>query len=304
MRSEAGSETIALLGLGLMGRPMARTLLRAGYQVRGWNRSPLAPELLDGIPCCADLAEAAAADMLVLMLADSAAVDEVLVRVEPQLRPGQLVVDMGSSNPLRSQAHAARLTARGIGWVDAPVSGGPEGAAGGSLAIMAGGSAADVERARPVLEALGRPVRVGGPGAGHTAKVINQLIVGLTIETVAEALLLAEASGLDLALLRQALAGGFADSKILQIHGARMATRRYLPGGRATTQLKDLRLAQALAVTTGLRLPHLADTLARYERLVARGDGALDHSALYKLLIEEQDVTGHAPAEDAAQRRA
>lgn len=295
---------IAILGLGLMGRPMARTLLRAGYQVRGWNRSPLAADLIADIPCCTSLAEAAAADLCLLMLADADAVAEVLAALEVWLRPGQLVVDLGSSDPLRSQDHAARLAARGIGWVDAPVSGGPEGAASGSLAIMAGGTAADVERARPVLEALGRLVRVGGPGSGHTAKVINQLIVGLTIEAVAEALVLAEASGIDPALLRQALAGGFADSKILQIHGARMAARSYLPGGRVTTQLKDLRLAQALATSAGLRLPQLADTLARYERLVAHGDGALDHSALHKLLLEEQDATGHAPAEDAAQRGA
>lgn len=295
---------IAILGLGLMGRPMARTLLRAGYQVRGWNRSPLAAELIDGIPCCTSLAEAAAADLCLLMLADADAVAEVLAALETWLQPGQLVIDLGSSDPLRSQDHAARLAARGIGWVDAPVSGGPEGAASGSLAIMAGGTVVDVERARPVLEALGRLVRVGGPGAGHTAKVINQLIVGLTIEAVAEALVLAEASGIDPALLRQALAGGFADSKILQIHGARMAARSYLPGGRVTTQLKDLRLARTLATSAGLCLPHLADTLARYERLVARGDGALDHSALHKLLLEEQDANGHTPAEDTAQRGA
>lgn len=281
------TQTIAVIGLGLMGRPMARTLARAGLDVRGWNRSPLDPALAEGIVCCAGLAEAAAADICLLMLADSAAVDAVLADQGPLLRPGQLVLDMGSSDPARSRAHAARLAAAGVGWVDAPVSGGPEGAAAGFLAIMAGGADADVARALPVLAALGRATHVGGPGAGHTAKAINQLIVGLTIEAVAEALALAEASGVAPQLLQQALAGGFADSKILQIHGARMAERRYAPGARAATQLKDLRLAQALAAAAGLHLPHLDDTAARYERLAALGKGDLDHSALHWLLTAE-----------------
>lgn len=279
--------TISVIGLGLMGRPMARTLARAGLAVRGWNRSPLAPALTEGIALCASLADAAAAEICLLMLADSAAVDAVLAELEPLLRPGQLVLDMGSSEPARSRGHAARLAAAGVGWVDAPVSGGPEGAAAGSLAIMAGGADADVARATPALAALGRATHVGGPGAGHTAKVVNQLIVGLTIEAVAEALALAEASGVAPRTLQAALAGGFADSKILQIHGARMAERRYEPGARAATQLKDLRLAQSLAAVAGLRLPHLDDTAARYERLVALGRGGLDHSALHWLLTAE-----------------
>ncbi len=296
------SESISLLGPGLMGRPMARTLLRAGHQVRGWNRSPLAPELVAGTPLCASLAEAAAASICILVLADSLAVDTVLEGLAPHLRPGCLVVDMGSSDPARSRASAARLASRDIGWVDAPVSGGPEGAAAGTLAIMAGGEEAHVARARPVLEALGHVTHLGGPGAGHTAKVINQLIVGLTIEAVAEATLLAEASGVDPARLRQALAGGFADSKVLQIHGARMAARDYTPGGRASTQLKDLRLARELADAAGLRLPHLDDTLARYERLVARGYGELDHSALHRLLLEEHLLDGQPVAAATAPR--
>ncbi|MCS6888846.1 NAD(P)-dependent oxidoreductase [Chloroflexus sp.] len=276
--------TIALLGLGLMGRPMARTLLAAGWPVVGWNRSPLDPELTAGIPLAATLAEAAQAETLILMLSDSAAVDDLLARLDPLLQPGQLVIDMGSSDPLRSQAHATALAARGVGWVDAPVSGGPEGAAAGTLAIMVGGTETDVARAMPLLSALGRPTHVGPPGAGHTAKVINQLIVGLTIQAVAEATVLAEAYGLDPALLRAALAGGFADSKVLQIHGARMAARRYIPGGKVTTQLKDLRMAAAMAAAAGIDLPHLRDTITRYETLVARGHGDLDHSALHMLL--------------------
>jgi 2-hydroxy-3-oxopropionate reductase len=279
--------TIALFGLGLMGRPMARTLLAAGFNIIGWNRSPLDPSLTEGIPLATTLAEAAQAETLILMLSDSAAVDEMLRRLDPLLQPGQLVIDMGSSDPLHSKAHAARLAERGVGWVDAPVSGGPEGAAAGTLAIMVGGMTEDVSRAQPILRALGRPTHVGPPGAGHTAKVINQLIVGLTIQAVAEAIVLAEAYGVDPALLRTALAGGFADSKILQIHGARMAERRYVPGGKVTTQLKDLRLAAAMAQAAGIELPHLTDTIARYEILVERGLGELDHSALHILLTSE-----------------
>jgi 2-hydroxy-3-oxopropionate reductase len=279
------SATVSVFGLGLMGRPMARRLLAAGYQVCGWNRSPLAEELTQGIPLCQDVAGAAQAKICLLILLDSVAVDSVLAQVEPHLSPGQVVMDMGTSNPARSRAHAWRLAAKGIGWVDAPVSGGPEGAAAGSLAIMAGGTVADFSRVRPFLEMLGgNVVRVGGPGAGHTAKIINQLIVGLTIEAVAEALTLAEKSGLDPQLLQQALQGGFADSKILQLHGSRMINRAYVPGGKAATQLKDLRLAQELANNASITLPHLESVTALYQKLIAQGDGKLDHSALHKLL--------------------
>lgn len=279
--------TITILGLGLMGRPMARTLAAAGWSVTGWNRSPLDPTLIAGIALAPSLAAAARAEAFILMLSDSDAVAAVLDALAPHLRPGQLVVDMGSSDPARSRPLAAGLAARGVGWVDAPVSGGPEGAAAGTLAIMAGGVLADIDLARPALAALGRVTHVGGPGAGHTAKVINQLIVGLTIEAVAEAIALAEATGVSPRMLQQALAGGFADSKVLQIHGSRMIERAYTPGGKAATQLKDLRLAQSLAAAAGLSLPHLDDTAARFQRLVDAGDGALDHSALHKLLDAE-----------------
>lgn len=280
--------TISVIGLGLMGRPMSRRLIKASWSARGWNRSSLSPALIEGIPRCPDLATAAEADICLLMLKDSQATDEVLAKLEPHLKPGQLVLDMGSSDPAHSQQHAARLTAKQIGWVDAPVSGGPEGAAVGTLAIMAGGSETDVSRVKPILETLGsNVVHVGTAGQGHVVKVINQLIVGLTIEAVSEALMLAEQSGVDPRLVQQALQGGFADSKILQLHGQRMIERRYEPGGKVKTQLKDLRLGQQLAETAGLDLPHLVSTIARYEQLVAQGDEDLDHSALHKLLDQE-----------------
>ncbi len=276
--------SVTVLGLGLMGRPVAAVLTAAGYAVRGWNRSALPADLTEGISLCRGLEDAAQADVCLLLLADSDATDAVLGGLEPYLRPGRLVLDMGSSDPSRSKTHAARLSAKGIGWVDAPVSGGPDGARTASLAIMAGGSQHDVARVMPVLAALGRVVRVGPAGAGHTVKIVNQLIVGLTIEAVAEALTLAEKCGIDPRLVQEALKGGFADSKILQIHGTRMIDRAYIPGGRAKTQLKDLRLAIGLAAAARVRLPHLASAAALYEALVARGDGELDHSALHKLL--------------------
>jgi len=276
--------SICVLGLGLMGRPIARTLLAAGYGVVGWNRSPLPEQVVAGIALARTMKDAASASICLLVLADSIAVDAVLRQLEPHLPPGGLVIDMGTSDPSRSRAHASRLTAKGIGWVDAPVSGGPEGAAKSSLAIMAGGSEPDFARARPILEKLGHVVRVGEAGAGHAMKIVNQLIVGLTIEAVAEALTLAEKVGLDPRLVQKALAGGFADSKILQVHGSRMIDRSYAPGGRARTQLKDLNLAQQLAARVSVRLPHLDSALSLYQTLVDRGDGDLDHSAVHKLL--------------------
>jgi 3-hydroxyisobutyrate dehydrogenase-like beta-hydroxyacid dehydrogenase len=279
--------TVAVFGLGLMGRPMARTLIAHGFSVRGWNRSRLDPALTDGIPLASSLEDAARADVCLLMLADSTAVAAVLGQLEVNLQPGQSVLDMGTSDPDASRAHAARLAARTIRWVDAPVSGGPEGAAAGTLAIMAGGTAEDVARVRPVLDALGsNVVHVGGAGTGDVAKLINQVIVGLTIEAVAEALALAERSGLDPSLVQAALRGGFADSKILQIHGTRMIKRAYVPGGKVATQLKDLRLAMRLAETAGLALPHLESTTERYRRLVDQGRGEEDTSALHALLME------------------
>ena len=280
-------QTITLFGLGLMGRPMARVLLDAGYAVRGWNRSTLPEELTQGIPLCDTLAQAAQTDVCILMLSDSPAVDAVLGQLEPHLSARQVVIDMGSSDPTHSKPHAERLAAKGIGWVDAPVSGGPEGAAAGTLAIMAGATEVDFARVEPVLKTLGgNVVRVGGPGAGHTAKAINQLIVGLTIEAVAEALTLAEKCGLDPHRVRQALSGGFADSKILQIHGKRMIERAYVPGAKAKTQHKDLVLGQKLADLVDVQLPHLESTIALYQTLIAQGDEDLDHSALHKLLWE------------------
>lgn len=279
--------SVNVLGLGMMGRPMALTLLEAGVEVRGWNRSEMPREQVKGIPLCRKLQEASRAPVCLMMLSDSAAVNAVLEKLEPHLEAGQVVMDMSSSDPAHSTVHAQRLAARGIGWVDAPVSGGPEGAAAGTLAIMAGGAATDFETVSPLLDILGaNVVHVGGPGMGHVVKIINQVIVGLTIEAVAEGLTLAEKAGVDPLLVQQALKGGFADSKILQIHGTRMIKRSYEPGGKATIQLKDLEMARALSKSANIRLPHVESLIRFYEVLIDQKDGELDHSAIHKLLWE------------------
>src|SRR2546426_5965289 len=174
--------SICVLGLGVMGRPIARTLLTAGYRVMGWNRSPLPEEMTAGIALARTMKDAASAAVCIVVLADSDAVDAVLGQLAPHLLRGGLVIDIGTSDPSRSRAHAARLTAKGIGWVDAPVSGGPEGAAKSSLAIMAGGSEPDFARARPILEKIRRVVPGGEAGGGRTPKKSKQIIVGGAIE--------------------------------------------------------------------------------------------------------------------------
>lgn len=292
-------DRVAVLGLGLMGRPLARRLLAAGHDVVGWNRSALPGEALVGIPQAGSLAEAAERDVVILMLADSEAVDGVLASLDRHLRAGQLVVDMGSSEPWCSEAHAARLAARGVGWVDAPVSGGPEGAAAGSLAIMVGGARPDVERAWPLLAALGTaPVHVGAPGAGHTAKLANQAIVGVLIAATAEALALAERAGLDPGLVIDALHGGSADTRVTNVQGRRMVARDYAPRAYATTLVKDLATVSELARRVGMRAPTVERVLELGRELVARGEGGCDFAALHRLRVEDQAraATGGAPS--------
>jgi 3-hydroxyisobutyrate dehydrogenase-like beta-hydroxyacid dehydrogenase len=260
-------------------------LTASGYDVAGWNRSALADELADGIRVV-ELDEAAAAGVLLLVLADTAAVADVLERIGDGLVPGQLVVDLGTSRPSDSVERAALLAERGVGWVDAPVSGGPGAILDRRLAIMAGGVEADVERARPILSEVGRVVHVGGPGAGHTVKLVNQVVVSLAIEAVAEALALAERCGLDLELVRDALKGGSADSRVLQVQGSRMIAHDYTPAAKATIMLKDLRLISELAASVGLDLPHTTSARDLYQQLVDAGDGDLDTAALHKLRLE------------------
>jgi 2-hydroxy-3-oxopropionate reductase len=277
---------IAFLGLGLMGLPMASRLLAAGHELTVWNRTPGKAGTLvaEGARVAADPADAVQnADIVITMLTDGAAVGSVLFGqgVAAGMREGSLFIDMSSIAPREAKAHAGRLAALGVEALDAPVSGGTVGARSGTLAIMAGGSAAAFARAAPILAALGRAVRVGEAGAGQVAKLCNQQIVAITIGAVAEAIHMAAKAGADPAAMRAAIRGGFAESRILDLHGARMLERDFAPGGRSSVQLKDLDNILSLAAEAGAPVPLSAQMRERYARLVDDlGQGGLDHSAI------------------------
>ncbi|PZQ15798.1 MAG: 2-hydroxy-3-oxopropionate reductase [Ancylobacter novellus] len=284
---------VAVLGVGLMGAPMARRLLGAGFAVTVWNRTRAKAEPLADVG--ATVAETAVeavegAAIVVTMLADGPAVADALFgsgRAAEALAPGALVIDMSSIPPATARDHAQRLAAHGRRHLDAPVSGGVRGAEAGSLAIMAGGDEADFADAARVFAALGRATRVGPSGAGQVAKLANQVIVGVTIGAVAEALLLAAAGGADPAAVREAIRGGFAESRILEEHGRRMLERDFRPGGTVSTQIKDLQTALEAAAEGGVTLPLTRDARDRYLFLRdAMGGGGYDHAALL-LQLEE-----------------
>lgn len=277
---------IALLGTGLMGLPMSRRLLGAGFALTAWNRTRARAEPLaaDGA-CIADTAADAVRDanVVITMLEHGGIVRDVLVDhgVREAIAPGALFIDMSSIQPAQAREHAAWLSARGVGALDAPVSGGTVGAEAGTLAIMAGGSAADFERAAPVFAAMGRATHVGPAGAGQLAKLANQMIVGITIGAVAEALLIAERGGADAAKVREALRGGFADSRILEVHGQRMLERDFAKRGSVSVQLKDLRNALATAAPMPLELPITGLLEQLFDSAAKNGFADKDHSGLW-----------------------
>ena len=249
---------IAFLGIGLMGKPMAMRLLQAGYPLVAWNRTRSKAEaLIQHKAGVADHPGEAVrdADIVITMLEAGPAVAQVIDMALPALRPGALFIDMSSTRQSEARDFHAKLAARGVAFIDAPVSGGVLGAEAGSLAIMAGGSAADFVQAEPVLQTMGRPTLVGPAGCGQIAKLCNQLIVGGTLSIVAEALLLAEAGGADPAAVRAAIRGGFAESRILEVHGQRMLDRNFMPGGQVKSQTKDLENVLAAAAAAGITLP-------------------------------------------------
>jgi 3-hydroxyisobutyrate dehydrogenase-like beta-hydroxyacid dehydrogenase len=275
------STTLAFLGIGLMGKPMATRLTRAGYPLRVWNRSPAKADALreTGAQPCATLQEAVQDAAIVMsMLEAGPVVGQVLDGALAHLSPGTLWIDMSSTRQDEALAFAGRLAARGCRFVDAPVSGGVQGAEQGLLAIMAGGAADDVARAEAVLGVLGQPRHVGPAGSGQVAKLCNQLIVGATIHIVAEALLLAEAAGADAAAVREAIRGGFAGSRVLEVHGQRMLERNFVPGGKVSTQIKDQRNVLATAAAAGVTLPLTDLVTRRYETIETELAGA-DHAA-------------------------
>lgn len=277
---------VAFLGIGLMGSRMARNLLAAGHPLTVWNRSKSKADSLaaQGAIVTNSAAEAVSgARTIITMLANGPVVDTVLFGAEgaaPSIAAGAVVIDMSSAPPDLARAHAKRFAARGIDYLDAPVSGGTIGAEQGTLAIMAGGTPAAFERATPIFTALGRATLVGPVGSGQLAKLANQAIVAVTIGAVAEALLLAAAGGADPAAVRQAILGGFADSRVLALHGNRMIVRDFIPGGPADHQLKDCTTIVATAKAAGLTLPFAETALALFRDLVAHGGARYDHSAL------------------------
>ncbi len=277
---------LALLGTGRMGLPMARRLCQAGHEVHVWNRSAdkAAPLAKDGATMHTQAADAAAAaDIVIGMLENGPVVASVLFEqgVAAAMRAGTLFIDMASIQPREAREHAARLAERGVAQLDAPVSGGTVGAEAGTLAIMAGGAAEDFARALPVLEVFGRATHVGPTGAGQLAKLANQMIVGITIGAVAEALLLCEKGGADPAKVREAIGGGFADSRILQLHGERMLQRDFAPRGSMRVQLKDMRNALQTAAEMGFTAPVTAALEQLYADAIDHGDADLDHSGLF-----------------------
>ena len=278
--------SICVLGTGRMGLPMARRLCQAGHTVHVWNRTRAKAEVLtaDGATVHGSAADAARqADVLLSLLENGPAVAQVLfgAGVAGALRPGSLFIDMASIQPAEAREHAQRLGVRGVAVLDAPVSGGTVGAEAGTLAIMVGGAAGDFERATPVFAALGRATHVGPHGAGQLAKLANQMVVGITIGAVAEALLFAARGGADMARVREAILGGFADSRVLQLHGQRMVERDFAPRARMGVQLKDLDNALATAQQLGFDAPitALLDTL--YREGINNGLQDLDHSGLF-----------------------
>jgi 2-hydroxy-3-oxopropionate reductase len=293
---------VSCLGTGLMGAPMAANLLAAGHAVTAWNRTPEKTRDLvaRGARAAAGPAEAVRdADAVLIMLTDDAAVSSVLEAqgVADALPEGSLAIDCSSIRPATAKRHAAMLAERGIGHLDAPVSGGPSGAEAASLAIMVGGRDGDWARGAPILQVLGRPTLVGPPGAGQLAKLANQAIVALAIGAVSEGLLLAHQGGADPAKVREAMTGGFADSKILQIHGEKMLARRFVPGGAARVHLKDLRNILEAAEDAELELPLTRKVHDLFQSLVDHGGGDWDHSAL---LTELERLNAPARLGDAA----
>lgn len=279
---------IGFVGLGNMGRANARHLHEHGAEVVVWNRSPEPAEAAVklGMRRAASLPELAreiGPGIICINLTMTEVVEQVVFGpggLIEGLHPEALIIDFGTTGVPQTKEFAKK-----VHWVDAPVSGGQVGAEAGNLTIMAGGSEADFQRALPVFQAVGKNItHLGASGSGQVTKLANQLIVAQTIDAVAQALRLAELSGVDSALVRQALLGGFAESRILHLHGDRMVRRDFAPGGRATLQLKDVRLMCELAESVGLDSPTLRNSREQWETFVhEKGHGDLDHSGLFRL---------------------
>ncbi len=281
---------VGFIGLGIMGRPMAGHLQAAGHALFLHSITPIPEELIagGGTACSSGKDVASKSDIVITMVPDTPDVAAALFGpggVAEGLMPGKIVVDMSSISPTETKKFAARIGELGCTYFDAPVSGGEVGAKAASLTIMVGGPESDFARIKPLLDAMGKNVTlVGGNGDGQTTKVANQIIVALTIEAVGEALLFASKAGADPAKVRAALMGGFASSRILEVHGQRMIERNFEPGFRIALHQKDLNLALAGARELGLSLPNTATCQELFNSCAAHGGSAWDHSAMVRAL--------------------
>lgn len=283
---------IGFIGLGVMGRPMAAHLIRAGHQLFSCKHiSQLANELIAaGLQVCETPCEVARlSDVIITMLPDTPDVEKVLLGddgVFSNIEAGKIIVDMSSISPTATRRFASRAYDQGCKYLDAPVSGGQPGAEAGTLSIMVGGDAETFERIRPLLEIVGSNITlVGDVGAGQTCKVANQIIVALNIEAVAEALVFASRAGADPARVREALMGGFAASRVLEVHGEKMIARQFKPGFRIDLHRKDLNLALDAARELGISLPNTASAMQLFNSCAAQENGGnMDHSAMIMAL--------------------
>ena len=284
---------IGFIGLGLMGKPMARNLHKAGAAMTVTSRSPGPAEELagEGMQAAATPREvAAASDIIIVMVTDTDAVDKVLHGpdgVIAGLTEGKLVIDMGTTKPRETRDWAKEIAGLGCDYVDAPVSGGTVGAEEGTLSIMAGGSESAFRRVQPLFEIMGRNINhLGDSGAGQVCKSANQAIVGMTLAAVAEGLTLATQAGVDPGAVRKALLGGFAESRVLDLHGGRMVERAFAPGGRASVQFKDINQALELADQVGLDMPSLKAIRELWQKMMDKGWGDLDQAGIIRAIEE------------------
>ncbi len=294
--------SIGFIGLGVMGFPMASHLHAAGAKLVVHNRSSEKTDRFlsacpgtRGADSPAQVAREASGGFLVTMLTNTPAFESVMLGekgIIETIQPGTLVIDMSTTGLAKTREVAERLRDLGCGYIDAPVSGGEFGAKDASLSIMAGGEADDFARAHSLLEVLGRQITHLGPvGSGQICKLANQTIVGITVAAVAEALILAERAGVDPAKVRDAIRGGFAESRILAEHGERMVTGNFEPGGKAAYQLKDVREAKLVAEGAGIELPMLFRNVELWEEMVEeRGGEAIDHSGIFRMYQEKANV--------------
>jgi len=281
---------IGFIGLGIMGTPMAAHLLKAGHTLFLRDVGRISPDLTaaGGTVCASGKEVAQKSDVIIIMVPDTPDVANVLFSLDgvaSGLSNGKIVVDMSSISPIETKEFAAKVNALGCDYLDAPVSGGEVGAKAASLTIMVGGPQAAFDKVKPLFDLMGKNITlVGGNGDGQTTKVANQIIVALTIEAVGEALLLAAKAGADPAKVRQALMGGFASSRILEVHGERMVKRTFDPGFRIELHQKDLNLALSTARKIGLALPNTATTQELFNACAAHGGAKWDHSAMVRAL--------------------